>query len=271
MPDYTPQAELAPRDIVARAIDDQLKKTGDDFVLLDISHKPAGFVENRFPQIFEACLKLGTDIRTEPIPVVPAAHYQCGGVQVNEHGWTGIPGLYAIGEVACTGMHGANRLASNSLLEALIFGKRAAHNALKWLHELPEVQVPAPAWHTGFARHPDESVVISQNWDELRRFMWNYVGVVRSDNRMIRARKRLQMLREEVLADYWSFILTPDLVELRNLTDVAHLILEMALMRKESRGLHYNLDYPGLDDTHWKRPIVLKRPAQWRREWSRST
>lgn len=265
MQDYDPRGELAPRDIVTRAIDEELKKTGDDHVLLDISHKPPGFVETRFPQVHAFCQRLGMDIRKDPIPVVPAAHYQCGGVKTDSQGWTGLPGLYAIGEVASTGMHGANRLASNSLLEALVFGKRAAVDAIKWLREAHPLSTSLPSWNRGMARHPDESVVISQNWDEVRRFMWNYVGVVRSDNRLARARKRLTSVREEVLSDYWSFILTPEMVELRNLVDVAHLILEMAIMRKESRGLHYNLDHPERDDALWQRDSVLVAASRRRR------
>jgi len=260
MPDYHDAAELAPRDVVARAIDAELKKSGDDHVLLDISHKRPAFVENRFPGIFSFCQKLGIDIRTEPIPVVPAAHYQCGGIRVDENGWTGIAGLYAAGEVACTGMHGANRLASNSLLEALVYGRRSGQTALKWLRDVGEGPKELPAWHTGMARHPDESIVISQNWDEIRRFMWNYVGLVRSDNRLARARRRLSAVREEILSDYWSFIVTPDLLELRNLSDVAYLILEMASIRKESRGLHYNLDHPETDDRNWRRSTILRGP-----------
>lgn len=259
MPEYCEAAELAPRDVVARSIDSELKKSGDDHVLLDISHRPTDFVLGRFPGIHEQCLEFGIDITREPIPVVPAAHYQCGGVKVDANGWTGIEGLYAAGEVASTGMHGANRLASNSLLEALVMGRRTGLTALKWLRDVPPGPSVLPAWHTGFARHPDESVVISQNWDEIRRFMWNYVGLVRSDNRLTRARRRLSMVREEVLSDYWRFILTPDLVELRNLSDVAYLIMEMAAMRKESRGLHYSLDFPERDDAHWQHSTVLRR------------
>jgi len=262
MPRHHESAELAPRDVVARAIDEELKKSGDDCVYLDISHRSASFIERRFPAILGFCRKLGLDIRKDPIPVVPAAHYQCGGIVTDDNGWTGLPGLYAVGEVACTGMHGANRLASNSLLEALVFGRRAGLTALKWLREVPPGPTELPAWNIGFARHPDESVVISQNWDEIRRFMWNYVGVVRSDNRLERARKRLAMVREEVLTDYWRFILTSDLVELRNLSDCAWLILEAALMRKESRGLHYNLDHLETDDVNWRHPIVLRRSGK---------
>lgn len=260
MPDYHASAELAPRDVVARAIDAELKKSGDDHVLLDITHLPSKFVRNRFPGIFAFCRKLGIDILTEPIPVVPAAHYQCGGIRVDENGWTGISGLYAAGEVACTGMHGANRLASNSLLEALVYGRRAGQTALKWLRDVEEGPKTLPAWNTGLARHPDEAVVISQNWDEIRRFMWNYVGLMRSDNRLARARRRLAAVRGEILSDYWGFILTPDLLELRNLSDVAYLILEMASIRKESRGLHYNLDHPETDDRNWRRSTILRGP-----------
>ena len=260
MPDYHEAAELAPRDVVARAIDAELKKSGDDHVLLDITHLPPDFIERRFPGIFSFCLKLGIDARSEPMPVVPAAHYQCGGIRVDENGWTGIAGLYAAGEVACTGMHGANRLASNSLLEALVYGRRTGLTALKWLREVEEGPRALPAWNTGMARHPDESIVISQNWDELRRFMWNYVGLVRSDNRLARARRRLSAMREEILADYWSFIVTPDLLELRNLSDVAYMILEMASIRKESRGLHYNLDHPETDNRRWRRSTLLRGP-----------
>lgn len=264
MPGYHEDAELASRDTVARAIDAELKRTGDDCVYLDLTHRDASFIEGRFPGIFSYCYSLGLDIRTEPIPVVPAAHYQCGGVKVDDSGWTGLPGLYAVGEVACTGMHGANRLASNSLLEALVFSKRAAATAHHWLREVPAGPTDLPRWQTGMARHPDESVVITQNWDEIRRLMWNFVGVVRSDNRLARARKRLAAVQEEVRADYWSFILTPDLVELRNLADVSQLILDMAIARKESRGLHYNLDYPDRDDRNWKRHSVVRRPGKRR-------
>lgn len=264
MPDYAEAAELAPRDVVARAIDAELKRTGDDCVYLDISHRDADFLRNRFPLIHSTCLPLGIDLTREPIPVVPAAHYQCGGIQVDMNGWSGVPGLYAAGEVACTGMHGANRLASNSLLEALVFARKAAHDAIKWSQVLPSISSQLPAWTTGLARDPDEAVVISQNWDEVRRVMWNYVGVVRSDNRLERARKRLSMLRDEILADYWRFVPTPDLVELRNLADVAHLILEMAIGRKESRGLHFNLDYPEKDDPLWGRDSVIPSPVRRR-------
>ncbi len=263
---YHEMKELAPRDVVARAIDAELKRTGDPCVYLDVTHLDGAFLEDRFPTIFSHCRDLGLDIRRDPIPVVPAAHYQCGGVRTDLNGWTGLNGLYAVGETASTGVHGANRLASNSLLEGLVFGRRAAHDSLKHMRAHPLPDHDLPRWNTGFATDPEEAVVISQNWHEIRRFMWNYLGVVRSDMRIQRALRRLMTVREEIRADYWAFILTPALVELRNLADIAYLVLEMASMRKESRGLHYNVDYPERDDEHWRHDTVLRRkPKPYRK------
>ena len=266
MPKYHEMAELAPRDVVARAIDAELKRTGEPCAFLDVSHLDGSFLESRFPAIFSHCLSLGLDIRTDPVPVVPAAHYLCGGVQTDLNGWTSLHGLYAVGETACTGLHGANRLASNSLLEGLVFGRRTARDALKYIRtrDLPDHELPH--WNTGFATDPEEAVVVSQNWHEVRRFMWNYLGIVRSDMRIHRALRRLMTVREEIRADYWSFILTPELIELRNLADIAYLVLEMASMRKESRGLHYNVDYPDRDDERWQHDTILRRkPRPYRK------
>ncbi len=253
---YDARKELAPRDIVARSIDAEMKRRGDDCAFLDMTHLPRAFLLEHFPHVHATCREYGIDIAVQPIPVVPAAHYQCGGVVVDLMGRTAIPRLFAVGEVACTGLHGANRLASNSLLEGLVFGRRAALHALGEAGTdgaLPDV----PDWNPGDALAPEEGVVVAHNWDEVRRLMWNYVGIVRTVKRLERARTRLALLRGEIREYYWQYRITPDLVELRNLADVAMLIVESARRRKESRGLHYMLDFPATEEK--ARDTVLTR------------
>ncbi|TFF85182.1 L-aspartate oxidase [Candidatus Heimdallarchaeota archaeon] len=245
MEKYHPKMELAPRDVVSRAIDAELKASGEDCVYLDITHKDASFIKNRFPMIYDKCKNYNIDITQDLIPVVPAAHYTIGGVKATTAGKTNIENLLAIGEVACTGFHGANRLASNSLLECLVCGHKAAKYAGKLASENDKQKIqPFPFWDPGNATDPDELVIIKQNWEEIRRFMWNYVGVVRSDNRLLRAGHRLETVLKEINQFYWDFKIHPDLVDLRNLAQVAELIVRCASGRQESRGVHYSIDYP---------------------------
>ena len=260
MEKYDPLKDLACRDVVARAIDTELKQSGDDSVFLDISHKKSGFVKERFPNLYAKCLTFGIDMENEPIPVVPAAHYMCGGVITDMCGRTDIKRLYAVGETACTGLHGANRLASNSLSEALVYADKAAKQALHEIKTKDFTSTPEPPhWDDTGTIHSDECIMVSHNWDEIRRFMWNYVGIVRSNKRLERAKRRIENIQSEIRAYYWDFKVAADLLELRNIATVAELIIKCAMYRKESRGLHYTLEYPEKDDKKWLKDTVLRK------------
>jgi L-aspartate oxidase len=256
---FDERGDLAPRDIVARAIDHEMKRLGLEFVLLDISHKPAPFIKEHFPTVYARCRELGYDMTLEAIPVVPAAHYTCGGVVTDLRGRTGLPGLYAVGEVACTGMHGANRMASNSLLECLVFAHAAAGDISALVDAIPQPD-SLPAWDESRVRDSDEEIVVTHNWDELRRCMWNYVGIVRTNKRLQRASRRVELLQQEIQEYYSNFTISNDLLELRNLAQVGELIIRSAQLRKESRGLHYTLDYPEPDTMHPPTDTILTPP-----------
>ena len=257
---YDSRGDLATRDTVARAIDSEMKASGDDCVYLDITHQPAEFLKNRFPTIYNKCLSLGIDMTKVPIPVVPAAHYMCGGVVTDQWGRTNIEGLFAFGETACTGLHGGNRLASNSLLEAVVFAHQAYLECEREWPDLRKAELPEVAeWFAGEAQRIEENVLVSHNWDQIRRLMWNYVGIVRTEKRLALVRERLRAIANEVNQHYRDYILTPDLIELRNIAQVAELIVRCACLRKESRGLHYLVDFPKPDDIHWKKDTIIRR------------
>jgi L-aspartate oxidase len=257
---YDPKKDLACRDVVARAIDTELKKSGADSVFLDISHRDAYFTKNRFPNIYKKCLQLGFDMSQEPIPVVPAAHYMCGGIATDLFGKTDIHRLFAIGETACTGLHGANRLASNSLLEALVYAHNASKAAIDDLKNPELKSIPELSdWDETGTTDSDEVIMVSHNWDEIRRLMWNYVGIVRSDKRLARARRRIEIIQNEIEEYYWNFKVEPGLIELRNIATVAELIIKCASYRKESRGLHYNIEFPDRDDVKWQKDTLIRR------------
>ncbi len=261
MEKYSPLKDLACRDVVARAIDREMKKSGDDSVFLDISQKDGEIVRRRFPNLYEKCLEFNIDMTAEPIPVVPAAHYMCGGIATDMFGRSDIQRLYVVGESACTGLHGANRLASNSLIEALVYADRAAEKAIGELKRPDIRQTPhPPLWDESGTTDSDELIMVSHNWDEIRRLMWNYVGIVRSNKRLARARRRIKIITSEIHEYYWNFKVASDLIELRNIATVAELIIRGAMHRRESRGLHYNIEYPNRDDRRRQKDTVIRRP-----------
>lgn len=262
MKNYDDLKDLACRDVVSRAIDSELKKSGEESVFLDISHKDSAFVKKRFPNLYSQCMKFGFDMTKEPIPVVPAAHYLCGGLATDLNGKTDINRLYAIGETACTGLHGANRLASNSLLEALVYADKASRMAIRELKEFEKnAFFEPPKWDDSGTTDSDEVSLVSHNWDEIRRFMWDYVGVVRSNKRLERALRRIENIQKEIRDYYWDFKVTSDLIELRNIATVSELIIKCAMKRKESRGLHYTIEYPEKDDANFLKDTILKRSS----------
>ncbi|MFO7560572.1 MAG: L-aspartate oxidase [Desulfobacterales bacterium] len=259
MEKYDPLKDLACRDVVARAIDTELKKSGNESMFLDISHKDSDFIKTRFPNLYQKALQFGFDMTSEPLPVVPAAHYICGGVVTDMAGRTDIGNLYVVGETACTGLHGANRLASNSLLEALVYSRKAAFQAIDDLKtsqfKFPDIST----WDESGTTDSDEQIMVSHNWNEIRSLMWNYVGIVRSDKRLARAKRRIEIIANEIHEYYWDFKITSDLIELRNIATVAELIIQCAMHRKESRGLHYTIEYPEKNDERWKKDTILRR------------
>lgn len=258
---YDEKKDLACRDVVARAIDTELKKSGEDSVYLDITHKKPDFIKKRFPNLYKNCLRFGINMTQDPIPVVPAAHYMCGGVATDIAGRSDIQGLYVVGESACTGLHGANRLASNSLVEALVYAHTAAGRAEADLARAKLKSIPeTPKWDEVGTSDSDEVIMVSNNWNEIRHFMWNYVGIVRSNKRLERALRRIEIIQNEIRDYYWDFKVDAGLIELRNIATVAELIIKCAQYRQESRGLHYSIDYPHRDDVHWQKDTVLKRP-----------